>query len=80
MTDSSVAYSRTVAPLTHPEQNNLDYLFDDMDRPVAFTLRQSSGYASLAAAQRFSGDAVRSLYAEFEPAAPAPTRLAQSTR
>lgn len=80
MTDSSVAYSQTVAPLTHPEQDNLDYLFDDMDQPVAFSLRQSSGYVSLAAAQRFSGDAVKSLYAELEPAAPAPTQLAQSTR
>jgi hypothetical protein len=80
MTDASVAYSRTVAPLTHPEQGSIDYLFDDMDQPTAFTLRKSSGYASLASAQRFSGQAVRSLYAEFEPEAPAPTRLAQSTR
>ncbi len=80
MTDSSVTYSRTVAPLTHPEQDDLDYLFEDMDRPVAFTLRKGSGYVSLAAAQRFSGDAVKSLYAELEPAAPAPTQLAQSTR
>jgi uncharacterized protein YcbK (DUF882 family) len=80
MTDSSVTYSRTVAPLTHPEQDDLDYLFEDMDQPVAFTLRKSSGYVSLAAAQRFSGDAVKSLYAELEPAAPAPTQFAQSTR
>jgi uncharacterized protein YcbK (DUF882 family) len=80
MTDTSVTYSRTVAPLIHPEQDNLDYIFEDMDRPVAFKLRQSSGYVSLAAAQRFSGDAVKSLYAELEPVAPAPTKLAQSTR
>lgn len=88
MTDTSVTYSRTVAPLTHPEQGNLDYLFEDMDQPVAFTLRKTSGYFGLAAAQRFSGQAVRNLYAELEPAthaelepaAPAPTRLAQSTR
>ncbi|HEU4475349.1 MAG TPA: hypothetical protein VFR71_01460, partial [Methyloceanibacter sp.] len=80
MTDISVTYSRTVAPLTHPEQENLDYLFEDMDRPVTFRLRKSSGYVSLAAAQRFSGEAVKSLYAELEPAAPAPTQLAQSTR
>lgn len=80
MTDTSVTYSRTVAPLSHPEQDNLDYLFDDMDRPTAFKLRKSSGYVSLAAAQRFSGDAVKSLYAELEPAAPGPTQLAQSTR
>jgi hypothetical protein len=80
MTDSSVAYSRTVAPLIHPDQSSLDYLFDDMDRPTAFTLRKSSGYIGLAAAQRFSGDAVKSLYAELEATAPVPTQLAQSTR
>jgi hypothetical protein len=51
-----------------------------MDQPTAFTLRKSSGYASLASAQRFSGQAVRSLYAELEPETSAPTRLAQSTR
>jgi uncharacterized protein YcbK (DUF882 family) len=80
MTDASVTYSRTVAPLSHPEQGNLDYLFDDMDRPTAFTLRKNSGYVSLAAAQSFSGHAVRSLYAEMETETSAPTRLAQSTR
>ena len=52
MTDASVTYSRTVAPLTHPEQGNLDYLFEDMDQPTSFTLRRSSGYAGLASAQR----------------------------
>jgi uncharacterized protein YcbK (DUF882 family) len=78
MTDASVTYSRTVAPLTHPDQANLDYLFDDIEKPTAFTLRRSSGYAGLASAQRFSGHAVRNLYAEMET--PAPTRLAQSTR
>jgi uncharacterized protein YcbK (DUF882 family) len=80
MTDASVTYSRTVAPLIHPEQDNLDYLFEEMDHPIAFRLRQSSGYMGLAAAQRFSGEAVRSLYAELEPTAAAPTKLAQSTR
>jgi hypothetical protein len=80
MTDTSVTYSRTVAPLTHPDQDNLDYLFEDMDQPVAFTLRKSSGYAGLASAQRFAGHAIRNLYAEAEPASVAPTRLAQSTR
>ena len=78
MTDASVTYSRTVAPLTHPEQGNIDYLFEDMDQPTSFTLRNSSGYAGLASAQRFSGQAVRNFYAEM--ATPAPTRLAQSTR
>ena len=80
MTDASVTYSRTVAPLSPPDQQNLDYLFDDMDQPTALTLRKSSGYVSLAAAQRFSGQAIRSIYAEVQPQAAAPTRLAQSTR
>jgi uncharacterized protein YcbK (DUF882 family) len=79
MTDTSVTYSRTVAPMTHPEQGNLDYIFDDMDHPTAFKLRKSSGYVGLAAAQRFSGDAVKSLYAELETPA-GRTQLAQSTR
>jgi uncharacterized protein YcbK (DUF882 family) len=78
MTDASVTYSRTVAPLTHPEQGSIDYLFEDMDQPTSFTLRNGSGYAGLASAQRFTGHAVRNFYAEL--AAPAPTRLAQSTR
>ena len=80
MTDASVTYSRTVAPLTHPEQGSIDYLFDDMDQPTSFTLRNGSGYAGLASAQRFSGHAVKSLYAEMETPAPAPTQIAQSTR
>jgi hypothetical protein len=67
-----------VAPLSHPEQQDLDYVFDDMDRPTSFTLRKSSGYVGLAAAQRFSGHAVRNLYAEMETETSAPTRLAQS--
>ncbi|MGE5261715.1 MAG: DUF882 domain-containing protein [Actinomycetota bacterium] len=90
MTDRSVAYSRTVAPLSPPDQTALDYLFEDMDQPTALTLRKSSGYRGLAAAQQFSGQAVRSLYAatepaqsapmqhaEMEPAKPAPTQVAQ---
>jgi hypothetical protein len=77
MTDRSVAYSRTVAPMTHPDQAALDYLFEDMDKPTALTLRKSSGYRGLAAAQQFSGQAVRNLYAEMEPAKPAPTQVAQ---
>jgi len=80
MTDASVTYSRTVAPLTHPEQGSIDYLFEDMDQPTAFRLRHGSGYAGLASAQRFSGQAVKSLYAEMETSTPAPTQLAQSTR
>jgi uncharacterized protein YcbK (DUF882 family) len=78
MTDASVTYSRTLAPLSHPEQESIDYLFEDMDHPTAFKLRGGSGYQGLAAAQRFSGKAVKALYAEVET--PSPTRLAQSTR
>lgn len=83
MTDASVAFSHTVAPLTHPDQANLDYLLDDMSQPTAFTFRKNSGYAGLAAAQTFSGHAVRGLYAQFaaaEPKPAAPTQLAQNTR
>lgn len=80
MTDVSVTYSHTVAPMTHPEQGSIDYLFEDMDQPTAFTLRKNSGYSTLADAQRFSGHAVRNLYAEMETNTPSPTRLAQSTR
>ena len=79
MTDRSLAYSRTVAPLVHPEQRNIDYMFENMDRPTGFRFRRNKGYQALAAAQRFSGPAVKSLYAEMD-ASPAPTRLAQSTR
>ena len=79
-TDTSVTYSKTVAPLTHPDQSSLDYLFEDMDRPTAFALRKTSGYVGLAAAQSFSGDAVKSLYAELDAPASGPTKLAQSTR
>lgn len=78
MSDTSVARSADIAPLSHPEQDDLDYLFDDMDRPTAFQFRRSSDYRGLASAQTFSGGAVKSLYAETER--PAPTRLAQSTR
>lgn len=78
MTDASVAFSRTVAPMTHPEQDNIDYLLDDMDQPTKFELRQTSGYRGLASAQHFSGEAVRSLYAEMD--APAPTRVAENAR
>jgi uncharacterized protein YcbK (DUF882 family) len=76
MTDESISYSRTVAPLVHPAQGNLDHVFDGMDRPSNFKLRKTSGYTGLASAQQFSGQAVKSLYAEMEPAKPAPTRLA----
>jgi uncharacterized protein YcbK (DUF882 family) len=78
MTDASVASNPEIATLTHPEQRDLDYLLDDMERPTALQLRRSSGYRGLASVQQFSGGAVKSLYAAME--APAPTRLAQSTR
>jgi uncharacterized protein YcbK (DUF882 family) len=77
MTDRSVAYSRTVAPLTAPDQAALDYLFEDMDQPTALSLRKSSGYRGLAAAQQFSGQAVRNLYAEMKAAPSARTQHAE---
>jgi len=78
MTDASIANNPEIAPLIHPEQSDLNYLFDDMDRPTAFQFRRTSGYRGLASAQKFSGGAVRSLYAAVE--ADKPTRLAQSAR
>src|SRR5665811_1677270 len=44
MTDTSIANNPEIAPLIHPEQRDLDYLFEDMDRPTAFQFRQTSGY------------------------------------
>ena len=78
MTDTSVARNAEIAPLSHPEQGDIDYLFNEMDSPTAFQFRRSSGYRGLASVQKFSGGAVKSLYAEVEM--PGPTRLAQSTR
>ena len=79
MTDASVARNPEIAPLTHPEQSDLGYLFEDMDRPTALKFRQYGGYRGLASAQKFSGRAVRNLYAAMDVQT-APTRLAQSTR
>ncbi|MHA1517625.1 MAG: DUF882 domain-containing protein, partial [Alphaproteobacteria bacterium] len=76
MTDTSVARNPKIAPLTHPEQRDLDYLFQDMDRPAAFKFRKDRRYRGLASAQKFSGSAVRSLYAAMDTQT-APTRLAQ---
>jgi uncharacterized protein YcbK (DUF882 family) len=81
MSDVSVTYNHVVARMTHPEQKDLSYLFEDMDGPLVGTFRASSGYRGLAAAQTFSGSAIRNAYAELQaPAAPAPTRqrLAQA--
>ena len=65
MSNTSITYNHLVAHLTHPEQKDLSYLFENMDRPLAATFRKSSGYQGLAAAQTFSGRAVRSVYAEL---------------
>jgi len=78
MSDVSVTYNRAAASLSRPEQRDLSYLFEDMDQPMAATFRPTSGYQGLAFAQRFSGTAVRSFYAELAPSAP--TRLAQVDR
>lgn len=79
MTDTSVVSNPEIAPLTHPEQKDLGYLFEDMDRPTEFKFRQDAVYQGLASAQTFSGSAVRSLYAAADTPS-VPTRLAQSTR
>ena len=76
MTDKSVAEDREIVPLTHPEQHDLDYLFDDMDQPSQFELRRTSGYLGLASVQTLSGQAVRSLYAGLPKRGP--TRLANA--
>lgn len=70
----SMAHDREVAPMSHPEQGNVDYMFRDMDGSSHFGLRPSSGYLGLASIQTLTGPAVPSLYA----AAPkdGPTRLA----
>jgi|SoiMethySBSTD1v2_1073268.scaffolds.fasta_scaffold87196_3 uncharacterized protein YcbK (DUF882 family) len=78
MSNTSITYNHLVAHLTHPDQKNLSYLFENMDRPLAATFRKTSTYRGLAAAQTFSGAAVRSVYAELSP--PAPTRMAQVDR
>lgn len=78
MTDVSVTYSQGFAAMVQPEQKNLDYLFEDMDHPVALSLRPSSDYRGLAAAQTFSGHAVRSIYAEATLGAP--TKVADISR
>ena len=82
MSDISVTYNHDVAHMIHPEQKDLSYLFEDMDRPLAGTFRATSGYRGLAAAQTFSGPAVRNVYAELQaPAAPRkPQQLAQVLR
>jgi hypothetical protein len=77
MTDRSVTYNRNLGALTAPEQKDISYLFEDMDHPLALSFRPSSGYQGLAAAQSFSGQAVKSFYAELE--APTQTKLASNT-
>ena len=64
-------------------RGGVDAIYDDMAKPTAFTFRKNSDYTGLAAAQTFSGHAVRGLYAQFaaaEPATTAPTQLAQNSR
>ena len=75
MTDASVAHDRAAADLSPPEQDDLSYLFEDMERPIAASFRPRSRFQGLAAAQRFTGDAVRNVYAEIGPAGP--THIAQ---
>jgi len=79
MTDTSVARNPEIAPLTHPDQKDIGYLFENMDRSTAFKFRKNSGYRGLASAQKFSGSAVKSLRAAMN-APSGRTQLAQSTR
>ncbi|ODR99183.1 hypothetical protein AUC68_03960 [Methyloceanibacter methanicus] len=76
MSDVSIAHDREIAPLTHPEQGNIDYLFEDMDQPARFVLRRTSGYLGLASVQTLTGPAVRHLYASLPKQGP--TRLARA--
>ena len=70
----SMAHDREVAPMSHPEQGDIDYMFRDMEGSSRFGLRPSSGYLGLASIRTLTGPAVPRLYA----AAPkeGPTRLA----
>jgi len=77
MTERSVTYNPNLGALIAPEQKDISYLFEDMDRPLALSFRPNSGYQGLAAAQSFSGQAVKSFYAEL--AAPNHTKLASNT-
>lgn len=72
----SMAHDRTVAPLSHPEQGRIDYLFRDMEGTTRFTLRPTSGYLGIASTQTLTGPAVRRLYA-IAPTK-GPTRLARA--
>lgn len=77
MTERSITYNTNIGALTAPEQKDISYLFEDMDRPLALNFRPNSGYQGLAAAQSFSGQAVKSFYAELD--APRSTQLAANT-
>jgi len=68
----------TVAHLTHPEQKDLSYLSRTWDRRSPPPIRKSSGYQGLAAAQTFSGRAVRSVYARARAAGTDPRGAGRS--
>ncbi|WP_208454386.1 DUF882 domain-containing protein [Methyloligella sp. GL2] len=72
LTERSVGYDRTIAPLQAPEQSRIAYLFEDLPVPQALELRDSGRVMSLARRQGFEGAAVKSLYA----ALPGRTQLA----
>jgi hypothetical protein len=63
MSIPSIAHDREVATLSAPEQDNVDYMFRDMERSVRFTLRPSSDYLGLASIQTLTGPAVARVYA-----------------
>lgn len=70
----SMAHDREVAPLAHPEQGDIDYMFEDLEGSTRFALRPSSGYLGLASIRTLTGPAVPSLIASV--ADKGPTRLA----
>ena len=53
--DRRLDHLQPLVPADPPEQKDISYLFEDMDRPLALDFRPSSGYQGLAAAQSFSG-------------------------
>ncbi|WP_069094860.1 DUF882 domain-containing protein [Methyloligella halotolerans] len=63
MSDRPVGYDPDIAPLVHPRQSDLDFVFEEMTIPTPLQLRETGRVMSLALSDHFDGAAVRSLYA-----------------
>ncbi|MFD0986455.1 DUF882 domain-containing protein [Methyloligella solikamskensis] len=63
MSDRLVGYDTEIAPMIHPRQDDIAFVFEEMSIPHALELRDTSRVMSLAMTDRFEGTAVRSLYA-----------------